>query len=242
MHANHHHPALRLRANAARRRPCRKRAAILVPLILAGPAWAGPDLVDASRIVPGLATEIRYATDHNFVGRPIDGYEAPLCLLTPEAARALARAQDALARDGLGLKVFDCYRPLRAVAHFVRWARDLDDRVGEAEFYPEIGKRDLFRLGYIAERSSHARGSTVDITLIERASGRELPMGTPFDLFSPRSGEGAELPSAERANRARLRAALEAAGFAPYPQEWWHFTLRDEPHRGPGFDVPVTAR
>ncbi|GJD54647.1 D-alanyl-D-alanine dipeptidase [Methylobacterium dankookense] len=198
--------------------------------------------MDATRVVPGLVAEIRYAGSHNFVGRPIDGYEAALCLLTHRAARALARAQAALARDGYGLKVFDCYRPRRAVADFVRWARDPAALAGKDEFYPEVDKRDLFRLGYIAEASGHSRGSTVDLTLVDKATGNEVPMGTPFDLFSPRSGEGAEIPPAARANRARLKAAMGRAGFSPYAQEWWHFTLRDEPHRGPGFDVPVSVR
>ena len=251
MHRNHH-PGPRV-SSAARRGACRNPRAPLGPsrlagaLLLAGPllfghgARAAPDLVDAARVVPGLLTEIRYAGSHNFVGRPIDGYEAPLCLLTPEAARALARVQAEVAREGLGLKVFDCYRPVRAVADFVRWARDPEALAGKAEFYPEVDKRDLFRLGYIAERSGHARGSTVDLTLVDRASGAELAMGTPFDLFSPRSGAGADLPEPERGNRALLRAAMERAGFIPYAEEWWHFTLRGEPHRGEGFDVPVRA-
>lgn len=217
-------------------------ALVLVLLFTASAAQAAPHLVDAGQVVPGLVTEIRYAGSHNFVGRPIDGYEAPLCLLTPQAARALARAQVALAREGYGLKVFDCYRPRRAVADFVRWARDPDALAGKAEFYPEIDKRDLFRLGYIAAESGHSRGSTVDLTLVARASGAEVPMGTLFDLFSPRSGEGGAIPPEASANRARLKAAMRRAGFAPYAQEWWHFTLRGEPHRGAGFDVPVASR
>lgn len=223
---------------------CRNATPALALLLLSavGVAHAAPDLVDASQVVPELVTEIRYAGSHNFVGRPIDGYAAPLCLLTPQAARALARAQAALAREGYGLKVFDCYRPRRAVADFVRWARDPDALAGKAEFYPQIDKRDLFRLGYIAAESGHSRGSTVDLTLVARASGAEIPMGTPFDLFSPHSGEGAAIPPEASANRARLRRAMRRAGFLPYAQEWWHFTLRGEPHRGPGFDVPVAPR
>ncbi|MER2264947.1 M15 family metallopeptidase [Methylobacterium oxalidis] len=227
------------RATKTKRR--RRAAAVLLSLLATGSARAEPALVDAARVVPGLVTEIRYAGRHNFVGRPIDGYEAPLCLLTPEAAAALAHVQAALKAEGLGLKVFDCYRPRRAVADFVRWARDPTDLGGQAEFYPRVDKRDLFRLGYLAEQSGHSRGSTVDLTLIDRASGRERAMGTPFDMFDPRSGETAEIPAEARANRAKLREAMMAAGFAPYPSEWWHFTLRNEPHRGPGFDVPVRA-
>ncbi|WP_236960296.1 M15 family metallopeptidase [Methylobacterium durans] len=239
--AHRHRSGHRRRARAATKKRLRHAASGALLLLAAGGARAEPVLVDAARFVPGLVTEIRYAGSHNFVGRPIDGYEAPLCLLTPRAAAALARVQAALAPDGLGLKVFDCYRPRRAVADFVRWAHDPADLAGKAEFYPDIDKDDLFRLGYIAERSGHSRGSTVDLTLVERGTGRERSMGTPFDLFDPRSGEGAEIPMEARANRARLRGAMIGAGFAPYPAEWWHFTLRDEPHRGQGFDVPVRA-
>jgi D-alanyl-D-alanine dipeptidase len=131
--------------------------------------------------------DIRYAGEHNFVARPIDGYEAPRCLLTRPAAQALAAVQNDLATSRLGLKVFDYYRPARAVAHFVRWARDPSDTARKAEFYPSIEKRDLFRLGYMSHRSRHSRGSTVDLTLVDRRSGREVDMGTDFDLFGPKS-------------------------------------------------------
>jgi D-alanyl-D-alanine dipeptidase len=128
--------------------------------------------VDAAAVVPALLVEMRYAGSDNFVGRPIDGYEAPVCLLTHEAAAALAEVQRALATDGLGLKVFDCYRPARAVADFAAWARDLDVQTTKAEYYPNVDKDQLFALGYSAERSGHSRGSTLDVTLIDLASGR----------------------------------------------------------------------
>ena len=195
--------------------------------------------VDAATIVPGLIVDMRYARAHNFVARPIDGYEAPRCLLTQAAAEALAEVARDLAIRGLVLKVFDCYRPVRAVANFVRWARDLDDIAGKAEFYPEVDKRTLFQDGYISSRSGHSRGSTVDLTLA-RADGRELDMGTPFDFFSPRSWPGAASVSAEaKANRALLAAAMRRRGFRPYEREWWHFTLRGEPFPGTYFDFPV---
>src|SRR3954464_10093144 len=147
-----------------------------------------PDgFMDAAEVVLGLVVDIRYAGEHNFVGRPIDGYEAPRCLLTRPAAQALAAVQNDLATSRLGLKVFDCYRPARAVAHFVRWARDPNDIGRKLEFYPGIEKRDLFRLGYMSHRSRHSRGSTVDLTLVDRRSGREVDMGTDFDLFGPKS-------------------------------------------------------
>ena len=136
--------------------------------------------------MPGLIADMRYAGSHNFVGRPIDGYEAPHCLLTQAAADALAEVARDLAPRGLVIKVFDCYRPTRAVANFVRWARDLNDTAGKAEFYPNVDKRTLFRDGYIASHSGHSRGSTCDLTLAQ-ADGRELDMGTPFDFFSPKS-------------------------------------------------------
>ena len=213
----------------------------LAGLVLAGAAPAAADpLVDAAGIVPGLAVEMRYAGSDNFVGRRIAGYEAPRCLLTPQAARALARVQADLAPDGLGLKVFDCYRPLRAVADFVAWARDPADARMKAAYYPRTDKADLFRLGYIAERSSHSRGSTVDLTLVRRADGSERDMGTPFDLFDEASAtESDRVGPAARANRLRLRAVMIRAGFAPYPREWWHFTLKDEPFPTEAFDRPV---
>lgn len=196
--------------------------------------------VDAATIVPGLVVEMRYAGNHNFVGEPIAGYERPVCLLTRTAAQELAMIQSDLESRGLGLKVFDCYRPQSAVAHFARWARDIRDIRRKAEFYPEVNKRDLFALGYIAYRSGHSRGSTVDLTLVHRADGVELDMGTGFDAFTPRSSPANVSVDAEaRHNRAILAAAMERRGFRPYAKEWWHFTLRGEPFPDQYFDFPV---
>ena len=151
------------------------------------PRRSGPILSSTPRRwCRGSIVDMRYAGAHNFVGRPIDGYQAPHCLLTREAAAALADVARDLAPRGLVIKVFDCYRPVRAVMNFVRWARDLNDHAAKAEFYPNVDKRTLFRDGYIASHSGHSRGSTIDLTLA-RADGRELDMGTPFDFFSPRS-------------------------------------------------------
>jgi D-alanyl-D-alanine dipeptidase len=195
--------------------------------------------VDATARVPGLVADIRYAGSHNFVGRPIDGYEKPACLLTTAAADALAGAARELAPRRLVLKVFDCYRPTRAVAHFVRWARDFADNAGKPEFYPDIDKRNLFKQGYIATHSGHSRGSTVDLTLAH-ADGAELDMGTPFDLFSPRSWPSdASVGSEARANRALLAAVMRRHGFVRYAKEWWHFTLANEPFPHTYFDFPV---
>jgi len=199
--------------------------------------------VDASTLVPGLVVEMRYAGAHNFVGGPVDGYEKPVCLLSRPAAEALAQVQRDLAAQKLGLKVFDCYRPARAVAHFARWARDVRDIRAKGEFYPAVDKRDLFRLGYISPQSGHSRGSTVDISLVRHADGAEpveLDMGTPFDTFSPRSSPGDTSVSAEaRRNRALLADAMRRHGFVRYVKEWWHFTLGNEPFRGTYFDFPV---
>jgi D-alanyl-D-alanine dipeptidase len=195
--------------------------------------------VDAASIVPGLIADMRYAGPHNFVGRPIDGYEAPRCLLTKAAADALAQVARDLAPRGFVLKAFDCYRPTRAVANFERWARDLTDTAAKAEFYPDVDKRTLFRDGYISSRSGHSRGSTIDLTLA-RADGHELDMGTPFDFFSPRSwAAAANISGDAQANRAMFAATMRRRGFRPYGKEWWHFTLSHEPFPDTYFDFPV---
>jgi D-alanyl-D-alanine dipeptidase len=197
--------------------------------------------IDATTVVDGLLVDMRYFGADNFVGKRIDGYEAPRCLLTRPAALALAAVQRDLAPRGFGLKVYDCYRPTRAVAHFVRWARDLADVARKADYYPDIDKRNLFRLGYIAERSGHSRGSTVDITLVRRADGEGDPdMGTRFDYFSPRSWPSdISVGKPAQRNRALLAAAMARAGFQAYNKEWWHFTLRNEPFPARYFDFPV---
>jgi zinc D-Ala-D-Ala dipeptidase len=220
-------------------------AALLGALALAAPSPAPtPELVWLRSVAPTALEDIRYATPRNFVGRRIDGYEAAKCLLTPAAAAAVAAAQAALVAADERLVVWDCYRPERAVADFVRWARDLSDTATKAEYYPEVPKGELFARGYIAERSGHSRGSTVDIGLLRRdpASDRFVPvdMGTAFDFFDPRSHTEAPTVSAEaRRNRDRLRDVMSRAGFRNLPEEWWHFTLEGEPYPETTFDVPV---
>ena len=192
-----------------------------------------PDsFVDAARIAPGLLVEARYAGAHNFVGRPIEGYDKPICYLTKPAAAALAQVVADLEPRGLTIKVFDCYRPERAVAHFARWARNLGDVKMKSEFYPHVDKSTLFRDGYIAARSGHSRGSTADLTLARRTDGKELDMGTPFDFFSPRSGPSDNSVGAEA-------QAMQKRGFRPYDKEWWHFTLRHEPYPETYFNFAV---
>jgi zinc D-Ala-D-Ala dipeptidase len=195
--------------------------------------------VDAAMVVPGLIVDARYAGAHNFVGRPIDGYQAPRCLLTRPAAEALAGVAQDVAHYGLVIKVFDCYRPVRAVANFIRWARDLNDTAAKAEFYPDVDKRTLFRDGYISPRSGHSRGSTIDLTLAH-PDGRELDMGTPFDFFSRKSSilDGS-IGLKAVANRGELSAAMRRHGFRSYEKEWWHFTLSHEPFPNTYFDFPV---
>jgi D-alanyl-D-alanine dipeptidase len=216
--------------------------AILLMLSLSHqPAMAQPaGFVDAAGVVEGLVVDMRYYGTQNFVGARIDGYEAPRCLVSRRAGLALAAVQRSLSAQGLGLKVFDCYRPARAVAHFVRWARDLNDTARKAEHYPDIDKRDLFRLGYIAYRSGHSRGSTVDLTLVRRDGGQDVDMGTPYDFFSPKSWPSdRSVGDAARANRSALARAMTRGGFQPYNKEWWHFTLANEPFPDRYFDFPV---
>jgi D-alanyl-D-alanine dipeptidase len=197
-------------------------------------------LIDATRVVPRLAVDMRYAGAENFVGRRIAGYGAPICMLTREAAAALSLAQGRLAPFGLGLKVFDCYRPARAVADFAGWARDPAAQERKRDYYPNVDKSRLFELGYIAERSGHSRGSTLDVTIIDLATAAELDMGGGYDLFDPRSWPSDQTVSASaRANRALLQSVMVAAGFRPLKEEWWHFTLEDEPFPDTYFDVPV---
>ena len=216
---------------------------LILPIVSPARAQMPAGFVDAAAVVDGLAVDMRYFGEDNFVGRRIDGYEAARCLLSRPAAAALARVQRDLAPQGYGLKVFDCYRPARAVMHFVRWARDLRDVKRKADFYPDVDKRDLFRLGYISNRSGHSRGSTADLTLVRLARGGapvELDMGTRFDFFGVQSWPSSKAVSAEaQANRKILATAMRRGGFSTYAKEWWHFTLRNEPYPGSYFDFPI---
>jgi zinc D-Ala-D-Ala dipeptidase len=224
---------------------CRSMRALLPFAVLsfALPALAQEQrpaaFVDAASVVPGLVVEMRYLGDNNFVGRPIDGYQRPVCLLTRKAAAALAEIARDLQPRGFKLKVFDCYRPRRAVAHFLRWAQAIGDVARKPMFYPDLDKRELFTEGYLSSRSGHSRGSAVDLTIVNEA-GSELDMGTPFDFFGPRSWPSDKRVSARaRANRALLASAMRRHGFSSHSKEWWHFTLRDEPFPRSYFDFPV---
>ncbi|GGU50854.1 D-alanyl-D-alanine dipeptidase [Streptomyces lavendofoliae] len=228
---------------------------------------APKEFVALRSVDPTIIQEMRYTTEHNFVGRPVDGYRQPVCLLTRPAALALHRAQVKLSRRGYSLKVYDCYRPQRAVDHFVRWAKDLRDERMKAEFYPLVAKSRLFEDGYIAERSGHSRGSTVDVTVVrlpatptrpyepgerlvpcyapqgERFPDNSVDMGTGFDCFDTLSHtDDPRVRGVRRANRQLLKGALGGEGFVNLPEEWWHFTYKPELFPDTYFDFPVSRR
>ena len=192
--------------------------------------------------VPGIVQEIRYHSTYNFIGERIDGYEDPCALLTIEAARALKAVAGEMAVRGYRLKVFDAYRPVRAVKHFVLWGIEDQDVRMKPYFYPTLEKQALFAEGYIAKRSSHSRGSAVDLTLLDMGTGKELDMGSPFDLFSPLSHPDCRDVTEEQfENRMLLQQVMVRSGFRPIDCEWWHFSLLDEPYPDTYFDFPVSS-
>ncbi|MEU9706195.1 M15 family metallopeptidase [Streptomyces sp. NPDC047981] len=243
-------------------------ATAAVPSAQARPEPRAPkEFVALSAVDRTILQEMRYTTVHNFVGERVDGYRQPLCILTRPAADALHRAQVRLRARGYTLKVYDCYRPQRAVDHFVRWAKDLDDERMKKEFYPLVDKSRLFEDGYIAEKSGHSRGSTVDVTIVrlpalptrpyvpgeplvecfqpqaERFPDNSVDMGTGFDCFDTLSHtDDPRIQGAQRANRQLLKETLAAEGFVNLPEEWWHFTFKPEPFPSTFFDFPVARR
>ncbi|MBQ1369361.1 MAG: M15 family metallopeptidase [Firmicutes bacterium] len=193
--------------------------------------------------VPNVIQEIRYYSTYNFIGERIDGYEEPCALLSIEAARALKAASSELFVQGYRLKIFDAYRPACAVKHFVLWGIEDQDIRMKPYFYPELQKQELFAKGYIAKKSSHSRGSAVDLTLLDMASGKEVDMGGPFDLFSELSHpDNRDLITEEQyENRMMLQKVMVRNGFEPYECEWWHFRLENEPYPDTYFEFPVSA-
>ena len=192
--------------------------------------------------VPDIIQEIRYHSSYNFIGERIDGYEEPVALLSLEAARALKDVSRELFVKGYRLKVFDAYRPARAVRQFVLWGLEDTDVRMKPYFYPDLEKQELFVKGYIAKQSSHSRGSTVDLTLLEMKTGKEADMGGPFDYFSELSHPDYKgITDEQFENRMLLRNAMLRNGFLPYDCEWWHFTLDNEPHPDTYFEFPVAA-
>ena len=199
------------------------------------------DFVVLSDVVPDIIQEIRYYSTYNFVGDRIRGYEEPCALMTKEAALALKNVADDLRQKGYRLKVYDAYRPQSAVDNFVEWAKNIGDTRMKKYFYPELTKDVLFPQGYIAENSGHSRGSTIDLTLFDMNTGKEVDMGGTFDYFGERSHPDfkGDLTKKQLANRKILRDAMLRHGFKPLDTEWWHFTLKDEPYPDTYFTFPV---
>ena len=196
--------------------------------------------VRLSETVPDVILEIRYYSTYNFVGARIDGYEAPVALLTRQAADSLRAVSDELIKKGFRLKIYDAYRPQCAVEHFARWAADVNDTLMKPYFYPQIDKALLFELGFIAQRSSHSRGSTVDLTLVNMATGKEIDMGSVFDWFGNESHfYNSRITKKQLYNRKILRTAMAKHGFEPISTEWWHYTLKNEPFPSTYFNFPV---
>jgi D-alanyl-D-alanine dipeptidase len=243
-------------------------AIIIVLSLLPGVSFAESHMpngfVDVKELSPSILLDIRYYGPYNFVGGRIDGYNAPKCILTKEAASALAKVQKELEKSSLSLKVYDCYRPQMAVDHFVQWARDMNDTRMREEFYPTLKKSDLLQRVYIDARSGHSRGSTVDLTLVplpapaqvayrpgeklhacyllaeERFRDNSIDMGTGFDCFHTLSHTASKKVGAkQKKHRLVLKSIMEKYGFKHYHKEWWHFTLRKEPFPKKYFDFII---
>jgi zinc D-Ala-D-Ala dipeptidase len=234
-------------------------------IVRAGDADKIPDsFIDIQTIIPDVVLDIRYYSPHNFVAERVDGYLAPKCYLTKEAAHVLAEVQKDLAPYSLSLKIYDCYRPQRAVNHFVRWATEIANTKTMKEFYPTIDKRNLFKDGYIADKSGHSRGSTVDLTIVpfpvpgqahytpgqklyecylpaaKRFADNSIDMGTGFDCFHELSHTAnSNISRQQKINRLLLKSLMEKHGFKNYDMEWWHYTLKNEPYPDTYFDFVI---
>jgi D-alanyl-D-alanine dipeptidase len=219
--------------------------------------------VEIREVIPDIILDLRYTTSHNFLGVPVEGYNAEKCYITKAAADSLAKVQTELRNFSLSLKIYDAYRPQRAVDHFVRWAKDLSDTLTKKEFYPAVDKGRLFVDGYIAEKSGHSRGSTVDLTIVpiplpqqpgfdvtdqckcfesvdKRFKDNSIDMGTGFDCFNELSHtKNILLSPQQRANRLLLYSLMEKYGFKNLSEEWWHFTLKNEPYPNTYFDFLI---
>ena len=198
--------------------------------------------VSAGDAVPDVLLDIRYYSTFNFIGERIDGYEEPTALLTREAAQALKKVSEEAMERGLRLKIFDAYRPQKAVDHFMRWAKDPDDIRMKQYFYPDLEKKNIIPQGYIAEHSGHSRGSTVDLTLFDTSSQQDLDMGGTFDFFGEKSHpDYSGTTAAQHENRMLLQQLMVKNGFRPLQTEWWHFTLENEPWQETYFTFPVRS-
>ncbi len=191
-------------------------------------------------IAPDIILEPRYYSEYNFVGKRIEEYNSPAIIMAEQAAKALKRVSDKLKEEGYTLKIWDAYRPQRAVDHFVRWAKDPKEVKMKNDFFPNVDKDKLMEPGYIAEHSAHTRGSAVDITIVNLSTNLEVDMGCSFDFFGKIAWHGSELVTKEQAeNRKKLREVMEEEGFEAYLNEWWHYTLKNEPFPDKYFDFPV---
>ena len=251
-------------SNETQKRDMMKKTAILLLAVISVGIFVSCDkktveaemdssaFVNVTDVVPDVVLEIRYFGTYNFVGTRIDGYEQPTALLTRRAADSLLAVANDLKAQGYRLKIYDAYRPQKGVDHFMRWGKDLGDTLMRQYFYPFVDKKDLFRLGYIAEKSGHSRGSTLDLTLFDMTTEKEVDMGGTFDWFghishpdcggNPVTGQYREndtITADQFANRMLLRNAMMRHGFKPYDCEWWHFTLENEPFPETYFKFPV---
>ena len=196
--------------------------------------------VYVDEVIPDIHIELRYNSTYNFVGEVINGYTANKLILTKEAADALKLVQEELEQQNFCLKVYDGYRPQRAVNHFMVWAKDLNDTINKHIFYPNVDKKDLFSEEYIAARSGHSKGSTLDLTIIDGNTGEPLDMGSPYDFFGQESWVDYDsISEKQKANRQLLQTVMLKHGFKNYPREWWHFTLKNEPFPDTYFDFPI---
>lgn len=198
------------------------------------------EFVYVEDLIPSIRVDLRYFGSHNFMGNPIEGYHRNVAILTKQAAVALNKVQNELKQYNLSVLIYDSYRPQRAVNHFIRWAKDLNDTLNKQEYYPDVKKEHLFKEGYITARSGHTRGSTLDMTLVDIITGKPLDMGSPYDFFGEISWvDFKNLTAQQLANRMLIQTVMRKNGFVHYPKEWWHFTLRNEPFPDTYFDFVV---
>ncbi len=196
--------------------------------------------VYAKEVIPKLRTDLRYYSSNNFIGKPINGYVQPKCIVTKEAAEALKNVQEELQKLGFGLLIYDAYRPQRAVDQFIAWVNDSTDTAMKDKYYPNIDKKDLIAQQYIAEKSGHSRGSSVDLTIVSLTTGHLLDMGSPYDLFDEKSAiDYPNITRNQHAVRLLLKRRMEKHGFKSHPKEWWHFTLAKEPYPNKYFDFLI---